>query len=112
MAVLQSLLCVAVITVLISLPGPADGWNRIMFDLFEKPGCTGKKFKSVREADYAKGKGNGCYLTDGAYQSVYFYTFKGMYYTGGGCATAASKTDPGGCNGFQGDRYISGIADH
>lgn len=59
MVVPQSFLFLTIVTLLISLVGPADAWNRIMFDLFEQPGCPpGTTFKKVREADYAKGKRN------------------------------------------------------
>ena len=112
----QGFLLLLLSTVAVLLPlarqASAQEVDPVIFDFYEKPGCQGKR-QSVSVSKY-NNKGGRCYLPDGggSYQSVFFHNFDGYVYTGGGCATRASAHTFNGCNGFQGNRYITGVADN
>ena len=107
------LLLLSIIAVFLSLSTQTAGEDqgRIIADFFEKPNCKGN-WQDVREKQFDRGKtSDGCYLPngDGSWQSVFFYNFGGNVYTGGGCATKSSQPKYSGCNGFDHDKFITGI---
>lgn len=82
--------------------------NPVVFTLYTEQNCGGTK-KDVTYNEWKTGQGNGCYLTDGAYKSVWYNQWEVQYFTGGSCATRAAQSEALKCNGFQGDLYITGV---